>query len=61
MGTLADIITAMGDLFSFFITLFADLFSTITSTPIMWVPLALSLLFVCVWKVPKLVKKLRRV
>ena len=61
MATLADMVTAMTDLFDFFITLFADLFTTVVTTPIMWVPIAVSLLFVFVNKVPKLVRKLRRI
>lgn len=61
MATLADIIKSMGDIFKFFITLFSDLFKTITDTPIMWVPMAVTLLFVLVRQVPRLVYRLRRV
>jgi hypothetical protein len=61
MDTLTNIVSSMQVLFTFFIGLFSDLFTTITGTPILWVPLALSILFMIVWKVPKMVKKLRRV
>jgi hypothetical protein len=61
VGTLTDIVDNMQELFTFFIGLFSSLFTTIASTPILWVPLALSLLFMVVWKVPKMVRKLRRV
>lgn len=61
LSTLTEIIAAMTEIFKFFITLFSDLFKTITETPIMWVPLAIALLFTLVWKVPKLVRRLRKI
>lgn len=61
MGTLAEIITSMQTLFTFFTGLFSTLFETITTTPIIWAPLALSLLFMVVWKVPKMVRRLRKI
>lgn len=61
MDTLPNIIANMQELFDFFIGLFVSLFGTITSTPIIWAPLALSLLFMVVWKVPKMVRRLRKI
>lgn len=60
MGSVTEIIATAKEIFTFFISLFVDLFTTIVSTPIIYFPLAIGVLFMLVWKVPPMIKKLRK-